>query len=60
MKRFNIIKCRKSNSTVIYRTRKSDNLTRDETKVGKIYAPNLYEASLLMEHHLDNRIKRGI
>jgi hypothetical protein len=52
-KKFNVIKRRESNSSLIYFTRQSDNLAKDEVKLGEIYANNLYEASKHLEEGLD-------
>lgn len=38
---------------MIYRVRASDNITREEAKLGKIYAPSLYDASQKMESLLE-------
>jgi len=59
MKKFNVIKFRRSNSTLIYRVRMSDTITKDEVKLGEIHSLNLNEASLHMESRLDSSA-RGI
>ncbi|KKN07672.1 hypothetical protein LCGC14_1064450 [marine sediment metagenome] len=53
LKCFNIIKCRKSNSTLIYKVRMSNIMASEEVKLGEIYSTNLHLASKLLESLLE-------